>query len=134
MLNDPSEILEEKTSKIAILNLRKDGIMTLEPKLEETEQNIESMKIDFKILKDWAKDKKLGFLVDARRFKKFDADSRAYAQKNAPIFATKYAVIITSGMSSFLANIFLYINRPNIPTRLFTNKEDAVNWLKTTSK
>jgi hypothetical protein len=88
------------------------------------------MKKDLKIFKEWAKDEKLGFLVDSRRFEKFDADVRVYAQKHSPQFSGRYAIIIASGISSFIANIFIYINRPTIPTKTFLNKEDAINWLK----
>ena len=130
MLNSPDEILEEKTSDVAILNLRKDAIITLEPKLGKTEQTLASMKKDLEIFKSWAKDEKMGFLVDSRRIEKFDSDVRIYAQKHSPLFSDRYAIIISSGISSFLANMFIYINRPAIPTKTFTTKEDAINWLK----
>ena len=130
MLNSPNEILEEKTSDVSILNLRKDSIITLEPKLGVTEQTLDSMKKDLEVFKEWAKDGKLGFLVDSRRLEKFDSNVRIYAQNNSPLFSDKYAIIISSGISSFLANMFIYINRPAIPTKTFTNKNDAIYWLK----
>lgn len=129
MLNSPEEILEQKFSDIGILSLRKDNILTFEPKPGKTEQTLDSMKTDLEILKNWANGRKYGFLVDSRRFKKFDSDVRVYAQKNSPQFSNKYAIIISSGTSSFLANMFIYINRPIIPTKTFTTKEKAVEWL-----
>lgn len=130
MLNLPEEILKKTTSEVGILVLRKDNIITFEPKPGKTEQTLDSMKEDFKVFKEWSKEKKYGFLVDSRRFSKFDIDCRIYAQKNCPQFSTKYAVIISSGISSFLANIFIYLTKPVIPTKLFNNKADALNWLK----
>jgi hypothetical protein len=130
MLNSTEEILEQKLSEVGILSLRKDDILTFEPKLDKTEQTLVSMKTDLDILIEWADGKKYGFLVDSRRFKKFNSDARVYAQKHTPLFAHKYAIIISSGTSSFLANLFLYMNRPSIPTKTFTTKDSALNWLK----
>ena len=130
MINIPDEILKSDSSEISLLCLRKDGIVTLEPKEGETVQTLKSMKMDFEIFKDWTKNEKLNFLVDSRRLKKFDSELRVFAQKNSPLFFNKYAIIISSGTSSFLANIFIHLTKPKIPTKLFTNKTDAINWLK----
>ncbi len=130
MLNLPEEILEQTTSDVGILTLRKDDIFTFEPKPDETEQTLDSMKKDLEVFKGWAKERKYGFLVDSRRIKKFDTDARVYAQKHSPLFSDKYAIIISLGVSSFLANIFLHLNRPTIPTKTFTTKESAIDWLK----
>lgn len=129
MINNSDEILKSDSSKKSLLNLRKDGIVTLEPKMGETIQTLESMKIDFEIFKEWTKNEKYNFLVDSRRLQKFDSDLRVFAQEHSPLFFNKYAVIISSGTSSFLANMFMHFTKPKIPTKLFTNKTDAINWL-----
>ena len=134
MLNTTDEILEQKFTEVGILSLRKDNILTFEPKLDKTEQTLDSMKSDFEILKNWANGEKYGFLVDSRRFKKFNSESRAYAQEKTPLFSDKYAIIISSGTSSFLANLFIYLNRPSIPTKTFTTKDEAIIWLKSEIK
>ena len=130
MINNADEILKSDSSEISLLNLRKGGIVTLEPKEGETVQTLQSMKLDFEIFKEWTKDEKYNFLVDSRRLKKFDSELRVYAQKHSPLFFNKYAIIISSGTSSFLANMFMHLTKPKIPTKLFTNKTDAINWLK----
>jgi hypothetical protein len=130
MLNNPTEILKQDTSDASILSLRIDDIITLELKEGESIQTLESMKKDFEIFKKWTKNKKLGFLVDSRSMKKFDTEQRVYAQKNSPLFSNKYAIIISSGTSSFIANMFIYLTKPEIPTKIFTTKEDAIKWLK----
>tara|TARA_B100000809_G_scaffold630_2_gene701 strand:+ start:1943 stop:2338 length:396 start_codon:yes stop_codon:yes gene_type:complete len=130
LLNLPEEILKKATSDVGILVLRKDDIITFEPKPEKTEQTLDSMKEDFEVFKQWSKEKKYGFLVDSRRFSKFDYACRVYAQKNCSQFSNKYAIIISSGISSFIGNIFMYLNKPDLPTKLFSNKADALDWLK----
>ena len=130
MLNLPEEIAEQKLSDVGVLSYRKDKIITFELQEGKTKQTLDSMKKDLAFFKEWANDEKLGFIVDSRRFKKFGAEARIYAQQQTPSFSSKYAIIISSGMSSFLANMFIYMNRPAIPTKTFTSKEDAINWIK----
>lgn len=130
MLNNPEEIEAQKFSDVGILSLRKDNILTFEPKLGKTEQTLESMKKDLEIFTNWANGNKHGFLVDSRRFEKFDSEVRIYAQNKSPLFSDRYAILISSGISSFLANMFIYMNRPKIPTKTFTHKKDAIDWLK----
>ena len=130
MINNPNDILKSGSSKVSLISLRKDGIITLEPKEGEFVQTLESMKMDFKIFEEWTKDEKYNFLVDSRRLKKFDSELRVYSQENSPLFFNKYAVVISSGTSSFLANMFMHLTKPRIPTKLFNNTTDAINWLK----
>ena len=130
MLNLPEEIAEQKLSDVGVLSYRKDNIITFELQKGENKQTLDSMKKDLEIFKEWTNGEKLGFVVDSRKFKKFEAEARLYAQQHTPYFSFKYAIIISSGISSFLANMFIYINRPAIPTKTFTSKEDAINWIK----
>jgi hypothetical protein len=130
ILNKSEEIAEQQFSEIGILSLRNDGIITFEPKEGKTTHTLEAMKVELDIFKKWAKNEKLSFISDNRSMKKFDADIRIYAQQNLPLFCNRFALIISSGISSFVTNIFIYMNRPEIPIKAFTNKEDAINWLK----
>lgn len=133
MLNNPSDIKEQQTSDVAILSLRKDGIITFEPKKGQTEHNVETMRKEVLIFQEWAKNGKLYFLTDNRTLNRFESDVRIYAQKMLPTFCDKFAIIIQSGISSFLTNIFIHLNRPEIPVKTFTNKEAAFNWLKSSN-
>jgi hypothetical protein len=42
----------------------------------------------------------------------------------------KVAIIVRSPITTQLGNLFILINKPPKPTRLFKNKEDAIKWLK----
>jgi len=33
-------------------------------------------------------------------------------------------------LNKIIVNFFLSISKPNVPTKLFTNKEDAIKWLQ----
>ena len=130
MLNLPEEIAEQQFSDVGVLSYRKDNIITFELQEGETEQTMDSMKKDLEFFKEWSQEEKIGFIVDSRRFKSFGSEARLYAQQQAPYFCFKYAIIISSGLSSFLANVFIYLNKPLVATKVFVNKEDAINWIK----
>ncbi len=130
MLNNPTEIAEQKFSDVGILSLRKDGIITFEPKEGKTTHTLEAMKVELAIFEEWAKNGKLKFIADNSNMKKFDADIRIYTQKHLPLFCNKFALIVSFGISSFVTNIFIHLNRPIVPVQVFTNKKDALKWIK----
>lgn len=43
------------------------------------------------------------------------------------------AFLSNSVVTTVFINLYLKINKPSIPTRFFTNKEEALSWLKTTN-
>lgn len=59
---------------------------------------------------------------EARRF--FAGPECAKAESAA-------ALVIGSPITKAIGNFFLGLNKPIIPTRLFTNEADAIVWLKT---
>ena len=130
ILNKAEEIAEQKTSNVGIVCLRNDGIITFEPKKGKTTHELSAMEVEFNIFKDWAKSGRRKFMCDNRELKKFDNKIREYAQQNLPFFCNRFALLINSGISSFLTNMFIYLNRPEIPIKAFTNKGDALKWLK----
>jgi len=130
MINKSEEIAEQKHSDVGILTLRKDGIITFQPQKGKTEHNVAAMKVEFDIFVDWAKDDLKGFLCDNRNLKKFESDVKVYAQNNLHKFSDKLALIVQSGISSFLTNFFIHLNRPKIPVKTFTDPQKALEWLK----
>ena len=60
-----------------------------------------------------------------------DRESRNYASgKEVSKITEAMALLIKSPVSKVLGNIFLGINKPPYPTKLFTDKEEAIKWLK----
>ena len=52
-----------------------------------------------------------------------------YVSAEASQMKTAMAMLVQSPMQRMLGNIFFKINRPPYPTRLFSEEEEAVNWL-----
>lgn len=70
-------------------------------------------------------------LCDLTNVVKMTQDCRRHfaGPEHAKTFS-KAALIVTSPISRIIGNFFLGLNKPLKPTRLFTNKEDALLWLK----
>lgn len=42
----------------------------------------------------------------------------------------KGAIVVDSGFSKIIGNLFLSVNKPVVEGKLFSNREEAVEWLK----
>lgn len=68
-------------------------------------------------------------LFDITRVKHSTKEARDYMadEGNAGVVAS--AILVTSPMVKMAANIYIHVNRPKNPTRMFTSKDEAVQWL-----
>lgn len=76
-------------------------------------------------------DNKYPILLDIRKMRYIDEEARKYTQQAADrnnLLAA--AILIESDLSKLLGNFALTINKPDIPTRLFSSEETAIEWLK----
>ncbi|SIT85568.1 hypothetical protein SAMN05444128_1562 [Pontibacter indicus] len=68
-------------------------------------------------------------LFDITQVKHSTKEARDYLadEGNAGVVAS--AILVTSPMVKMAANIYIHVNKPKNPTRMFTSKEEAVQWL-----
>jgi len=78
----------------------------------------------------WCQERLCANLVDIRDMLFIDSRTRAYAAAQYRPHVAGSAILIDSRISSYFANLFLKFSKPKVPTRLFTNEDDAVKWLK----
>ena len=70
-------------------------------------------------------------LVDARQVKSLSREARdIFAGEAYNKLVLAIAIIIGSPMTKAIGNLFLGINKPGYPTKLFTSEDDAIAWLK----
>ena len=71
-------------------------------------------------------------LVDGRvKHLSVSRDARAFAaqsKKEDGCIAT--ALLITSTANKLIGNFYININRPNIPTKIFSTEDKAIEWLQ----
>ncbi len=70
-------------------------------------------------------------LVDLRAVKSQTAEARAYlAGREGSQVSQAVGLLIGSPVSRVLGNFYLGLNKPSVPTRLFTSEEEAQAWLR----
>ncbi len=78
----------------------------------------------------FSKSKSYPLLIDMRGIKSTTRESRKYMATVGSTLVTAGALITGSRFNTTIANIFLTIDKPPVPTKLFTSEEKARQWLK----
>lgn len=69
-------------------------------------------------------------LTDIREMPPHNKEVRNYFANEGSESACANAILVSNSISRILANFFLNINKPSIPTRIFTDSAKAVKWLE----
>lgn len=69
-------------------------------------------------------------LFDITTVKKITAEARNYLANEGNELVLASAILINSPITKMIGNFFIAVNKPKNPTRLFTNKEEALKWLE----
>jgi len=117
--------------KTATVNLRNDGIMHIhikEGKEMQLEDAIEVVKTMGKI----GNRQKFPVLIDCGEFAAIDNEVRIFSvSKEANIYTSADAVAYHSVAHKLLVDFYVNHNKPTIPTKVFSDNESAIVWLKT---
>ena len=74
-------------------------------------------------------------IVDLREIKSISKDARDhFAMRNRKPNVTAIAMLVSSPVSSVIGNFFLGLNKPIVPTRMFTVEQEAIQWMKRTTE
>ena len=70
------------------------------------------------------------FLIDMSKVKTMSREAREFYAGSEPTKSiTAVAIVTSSSVGKAVANFFLLLSTPSLPTRMFTNYEDAKEWL-----
>src|ERR1700746_1283816 len=76
--------------------------------------------------------KKHPILIDAGDFSSVDKEARMFsASAERNLYTSADAIAYCNLAQKLLANFYVKYNKPVVPTRFFSNKPDAISWLKT---
>ena len=64
-----------------------------------------------------------------RKLHSISREARVFYANESASFACAVAILTQSPVSKVIGNFFVGLNKPSIPTRLFTLEQDALNWL-----
>lgn len=131
MNKQTTELLLDKQLKSYSISLREDGLVQIDinPEAEVTlDEVIEGTDYIMSVVGD----RKFPVLFIANEFSVPSSESRDYlAKKEALPYSLADAYVICSFPQKLIGNFYLKVNKPGRPTKIFTDKEDAIKWLKT---
>lgn len=130
MIESKLNVKESFSTKIGTITLCHDNVIVFSPHKGVTTVDMESMVYNLDKFVKWSKGNSLPFLSDNRNIKQISPEVREFVQSKLPLFCSKHAIIVNNGLSQFLFNLFLHLNRPEIPIKSFTSFDKAYAWLK----
>src|SRR5207253_895828 len=68
-------------------------------------------------------------LFDITQVKETTKDARDFMANEGNDLVLASAMVVNSPMLKMMANFYIMVNKPKNPTRLFTDRESALEWL-----
>jgi hypothetical protein len=79
---------------------------------------------------DLCQGKAYPFFADVTKVKSIDREARNEFSKGEGIrHMTACALLVNSPVNQVMGNFFMLVNKPGIPTKLFTSSKEALEWL-----
>src|SRR5688572_2145269 len=69
-------------------------------------------------------------LIDMKHIRSANKEAREYLATEGAKLVKAGALLIGSSLTRMIGNIFLSLNKPKVPSRLFTDENEARLWLK----
>jgi hypothetical protein len=113
-----------------IIWLEDDGIVRVKVK-PNIQIALQDAQVCIRAVSDVCGGKRHPALIDMRGLVGMDREARLYfAGEETAKVESAAALIIESPLSKAIGNFFMGLNKPIIPTRLFTSEAEALAWLK----
>jgi thiamine monophosphate synthase len=113
-----------------VIWLEDDGIVRVKVKPHVT-ITLEDAKVCVRTVREVCGGKQTPALIDMTVLVAIEREARLYfAGEETAKVETAAALLINSPVARAIGNIFMGLNKPIFPTRLFTSEAEALNWLK----
>jgi hypothetical protein len=133
-MSDSIEIISSRDIGASVLSLRSDGIMHISMKQNVT-LNLKDAEDMVRTFGEMGDGKKFLLLFIASPDTSVNTEARYYASSpEANRFTIASAFVVKSIAQKLLGNAYVTFNKPITPTRIFTNEEEAQDWLYTFKK
>jgi hypothetical protein len=130
MISDRVQIINSTQIKAGTISLRSDGIMLYEIK-EDYMVDVQDLKDINQAVGKIGNGGKYPNLIMMGNYTNITNEATEYSTSDENnVYTLADAFVLKSLHQKLLANLYLKINRPKIPTRFFENTVDAVEWLK----
>jgi hypothetical protein len=133
-MSDPIKIIASRDIGSCVLSLRSDDLMHIAMK-EHVVLNLKDAEEMVRVFGEMGDGKKFLLLFTAGSDTTVTTESRYYASTpEANRFTIASAFVVKSIAQKLLGNAYVTFNKPITPTRIFTNEQDAIDWLYTFRK
>lgn len=78
----------------------------------------------------YSKGKSYPLLVDVRGLRSTTRDARLYMATIGTTLTEAAALITGSSLNRYIVNVFITIDKPSVPAKMFTNEARAKEWLQ----
>ena len=98
--------------------------------LQTAQENVDA----YERVRDALGKEKIRVLVDMREATRVNREARNYyANERTVSIQRAAALLVSSPLSTTIANFFMGLNKPLTPTRMFTKADEAIAWLQSYS-
>jgi hypothetical protein len=121
-----NKIIETEINKIW---LGEDGILYVDV-FPNAEVTLDTARKSSELRAQLAGSKARPMLIDMSKIKSMTREARNhYSKAGRNVLAL--ALVVKSPVSKVIGNLFLGLNKPSYPVRLYISKSEAIEWLKT---
>jgi hypothetical protein len=122
--------MESKVINNKIELIKREDQIYIYKAIKNSSIDLETVKEMTIIGDEWNGTELCANLIDIRDVLFIDSKARAYGAEQYRSYVAGQAILIESKISSYFANLFLKFSNPKVPTKLFTNEDEAFFWLK----
>jgi len=122
--------MESKVINKNLELIKRDDQIYIYKALPKSSIDIETVKAMTLTGDEWNGNKLCANLIDIREVAFIDSKARTYGAEQYRSYVAGQAILIESRISSYFANLFLKFSKPKVPTKLFTDENEAISWLK----
>lgn len=113
----------------ATMTLREDGIINTHILIKEAVSLDQAKELTEAYIKI-SEGKKIPHLFTSNKFVIIEKDVMEYMKDTANQYGKADAFVINSLPQKIMGNFYLNVFKPSVPTKLFSNNQKAINWLK----
>lgn len=114
----------------ALINLNADGVVIVRIR-DDASQTLADARANLAMAVSETAGRRRPLLVDIRTARPLDADARHHYSGQTLVdgFLALALLVDNSPLGRMLGNVYLRVARPGIPTRLFSDPSEALEWL-----
>jgi hypothetical protein len=109
---------------------RMDGILIFRQIKGRDSVTLDELKEQLKVFLEIQKGELSPVLIVVDGLKKLDSEEKMFLTSTITQFASKIAIVTYTPVPTFIFNIFLFLSRPAIPSKMFSSEKEALEWLK----